>query len=152
MRDRPIPKLVRLDPGGAYVSNAMFEVITGLNLDVQVTPLEALWHLSVLDIVQQLVHRSVSLDAMGEGRTSTRAECLSTACTAYNRSLERGWFAPFRFLFGHELEPPEGESLHPEREGLDLTSFMAEHSVRQMGCQQRGLRRKQNTERPEPRT
>ena len=42
MRDRPIPKLVRLDPGGAYVSNAMFEVITGLNLDVQVTPQEAL--------------------------------------------------------------------------------------------------------------
>ena len=31
-------KLVRLDPDGAYVSSAMLEVVTGLNLDVQVTP------------------------------------------------------------------------------------------------------------------
>ena len=51
MRDGPRPKLVRLDPDGAYVSNAMLEVITVLNLGVQVPPLEALWHLSVLRIV-----------------------------------------------------------------------------------------------------
>ena len=65
---------------------------------------------------------------MGEGKTSTRAECLTAACTAYNRLLERGWFAPFRFLFGLELGPPEGESLDSEREGLDLNSNMAEHT------------------------
>ena len=63
MRDRPRPKLVRLDPDGAYVSNAMLELITGLNLDVQVTPPEAPWHLSVLGTVHQLVKRSASLHA-----------------------------------------------------------------------------------------
>ena len=37
MPDRPRPTLVRLDPDGAYVSYDMLGVITGLNLDVQVT-------------------------------------------------------------------------------------------------------------------
>ena len=38
---RPRPKLVGLDPDGPYVSNAMLEVITSLNVDVDVTPPEA---------------------------------------------------------------------------------------------------------------
>ena len=54
VRDRPRPKLVRLDPVGAHVSNAVLEVITGLNLDVQVTPPKTPCHLSVLRIVQHL--------------------------------------------------------------------------------------------------
>ena len=94
MRDRPRPKLVRRDPDGAYVSNAMLELITGLNLDVQVTPPEAPWHLSVLGTVHQLVKRSASLHAMDEGRTNTCAERLHIRSTAHNRLLKRGGFTP----------------------------------------------------------
>ena len=65
MPERRRPKLVRLDPVGAYVSHPMVQVIAGLNLDVQVTPREAPWHLCVLGIVQQLVKRSASLYAIG---------------------------------------------------------------------------------------
>ena len=77
MLDRPRPKVVRLDPDGAYVSNAMLEVITVLDLHVQATPPEAPWYLRVLGIVQVL-KRSTSPYAMGEGRTSTCTECLNT--------------------------------------------------------------------------
>ena len=101
MRDRPRPKLVRREPDGAYVSNAMLEPITGLNLDVQVSPLEPPWHLSVLGTVQQLVKRSASLHARHEGRTSTCAERLH---------------------------------IDPERDGWDLTSYVAERHVRQQSA------------------
>ena len=41
MAHRSRPKLLRLDPDGAYVSNNMLETISGLHLDVAVTPPEA---------------------------------------------------------------------------------------------------------------
>ena len=126
-RDRPRPKNVRLDPDGAYVWNAMLDVITGLNLDVQVTPPEGLWHLSVGGIVQLLVQRSPSLYSMDEARVSARAVCLNTAGTSHNRLLKRGGLTPFQLLFGNK----PGESLDPERERLDLTSCTAERFVRQ---------------------
>ena len=134
MRDRPRPKLVRLDPDGAYVSNAMLELITGLNLDVQVTPPEAPWHLSVLGTVQQLVKRSASLHAGHEGRMSTCAERLHIRSTAHKGLLKRGGFTRCQLLLGHEPEPPEGEPLDPELEGLDLTSNVAERHVRQQSA------------------
>ena len=56
---KPRPKVIRLDPDGAYVSNVMLEAISGLQIDVQVTPPEAPWHLSVLGIVSQLFQASV---------------------------------------------------------------------------------------------
>ena len=90
MRDRPRPKLVRLDPDGAYVSNATLEEITGRNLDVQVPPPEAPWHLSGLGIVQQLVKRAASRCAMNDGRTITCAECLNTALHS-SQSLPQVW-------------------------------------------------------------
>ena len=39
-----------------------------------------------------------------------------------------------QLLLGHEPEPPEGEPLEPEREGLDLTSYVAERHVRQQSA------------------
>ena len=133
--ERPTPKLVRLDPHGASpLSDAMLELITGLNLDVQVTPPEAPWHLSVLGTVQQLVKRSASLHARDEGRTSTCAERLLLASTAHNRLLKRGGFTRCQLLPGHEREPSEGEPVDPQRDGLDLTSYVAERHVRQQSA------------------
>ena len=134
MRDRPRPKLVRRDPDGTYVSNAMLELITGLNLDVQVTPPEAPWHMSVLGTVQKLMKRFASVHARDERRTSTCAERLHIASTAHNRLVKRGGFTRCQLLLGHEPEPPEGEPLDPEREGQDLTSYVAERHVRQQSA------------------
>ena len=51
------------------------------------------------------------------------------ARTAHNHFPKCGGFSACQ-LFGHELETPEGEPLDPEREGLDLTSYMAGRFVR----------------------
>ena len=67
-------------------------------------------------------------------KTSTCAERLLSASTAHNRLLKRGGFTRCQLLLGHEPEQPEGEPLDPEREGLDLTSYVAERHVRQQSA------------------
>ena len=151
MRDRSRPKLVRRHPDGAYVSDAMLELIIGLNLDLQVNPPEAPCHLSVLGTVEQLEKRSASLHVRDEGRTSTCAERLHIASTAHNRLLKRGGCTRCQLLLGHEPEPPEGEPLDPEREGQDLTSYVAERHVRQQSAHEAWHEAEVNTECLEPR-
>ena len=65
---------------------------------------------------------------MDEGRSRTRTHCLNTASTAHNRLLQRGGFTQFRLLSGHEPLPPGGEPKDPEREGLELKSYMAKQT------------------------
>ena len=107
MENRGRPKVVRLDPDKANMTNRMLDLLQCLQQDVQVTPPEAPWHLSVLGVVSELLTRTDTLCALDDGRRSSCSECLTIA---HSRFLNRDGYAPFQLLCDLETEPVEGSN------------------------------------------
>ena len=89
MQHRGGPIAVRGDQDGTNRSNRMLDMWQGLPLDVHLTPPEAPWHLSVLGVVSQLIKRTATLYALGEGRRPSCSECLTMTCMANEADTHR---------------------------------------------------------------
>ena len=74
------------------------------------------------------------------------------ACLSHSRLLKRGGFTPLQFLFGREPEPPEGEPLDLDKDGLDITNFMADRLLKQKAGYKAWIEAEAETEWREPPT
>ena len=96
-------------------------------------------------------------EAMGIGvcRETTEGrvlvQCVEHGSHSPESLLKRGGFSACQ-LFGHELDPPEGEPFDPKVERLVLARYMADSFITRNMLTKRVLRQKLNTGCLMPRT
>ena len=82
----------------------------------------ALCHCSLGAVSQ--IKRTATL-YVDEGQRSS-SECLTMACLQHSILLKRGRYTPVQLVLGHAPELVEGEPLNMDKEGLEVTYYMAE--------------------------
>ena len=68
MQHRGRPRLLRMDPDGAYMSNDMLKMLQEeIAIDTEVIPAEAPWRLSITGTISNLIKRTATLYALDQG-------------------------------------------------------------------------------------
>ena len=78
------PRLIRMDPDGCYMSNAMLDTLHhDFGINTEVKPGEAPWKVPITGVIMRLVKRTAHVYARDQGRALSCQECLLQGVTAH---------------------------------------------------------------------
>ena len=132
---RGIPRLIRMDPDGCYMSNEMLNTLhDDLGLNTEVMTGEAPWKLSITGVIMRLVKRTAHLYALDQGRDASCQECLLQAVMAHFRLLKHGGYTPLQLLFRHVHRHEVDLALEVERMHFVLVVHHLLDIVEELSC------------------